>query len=86
MECHSAIFPMLFKINVKPLGEVITREFGRRCHQCVDDTQLCLTVPLDPKGAMEVLNQCLEAVMGWLRIDKLRLNPNKTRAFLLWSS
>lgn len=42
-----------------------------------DYTQLYLTLPLDPKVAMESLNQGLVELMDWMRVNKLKLNPDK---------
>lgn len=30
-----------------------------------DNTQLCRTLLSDPKGTVDVLNRCLEGIMGW---------------------
>ncbi|KAF7250980.1 GPN-loop GTPase 3 [Varanus komodoensis] len=32
--------------------------------------------------AVAVLNQCLAGVMGWMRANKLRLNPDKMEVLL----
>lgn len=45
--------PCCFKINMRPLGEVIEL----RCHHYADTTQLYLRLPSDPKVAMEELGQ-----------------------------
>ena len=81
----SILSPMLFNIYMKPLGEVI-RGFGVRCHQYADDTQLYLSFPPDSEEAVEVLDRCLEAVGGWMRVNKLRLNPDKTEVLLVRKS
>ncbi|KAF7251190.1 Enteropeptidase [Varanus komodoensis] len=66
---------------MKPLGEVI-RRCGLRNHQYADDTQLYLSFATNPGEAVAVLNQCLAEVMGWMRANKLKLNPDKTEVLL----
>ena len=68
---------MLFNIYVRPLGEVI-RGLGFLCHQYVDDTQLYLSFHPSPVDAVPSLECCLDAVLGWMRDNRLRMNPDKT--------
>ncbi|KAF7253513.1 Vacuolar protein 8 [Varanus komodoensis] len=70
---------------MKPLGEVI-RRFGLRSHQYADDTQLCLSFSTNPGEAVTVLNRCLAEVMGWMRANKLKLNPDKTEVLMVGDS
>ncbi|KAF7250405.1 Vacuolar protein sorting-associated protein 13A [Varanus komodoensis] len=70
---------------MKPLGEVI-RRCGLRNHQYADDTQLYLSFSTNPGEAVAVLNQCLAEVMGWMRANKLKLNPDKTEVLLVGGS
>lgn len=53
---------MLFNRYMRLLGEVIMR-FGLFCHLYVNDTQLYLTLPSDPKDAVKSLNQRLEVIL-----------------------
>ena len=66
---------MLFNIYMKLLGKVI-RSFGLS-QQYADDTQLYLSFSTNPGEAVSVLNSCLDLIMDWMRVNKLKLNPDK---------
>ena len=67
---------MLFNIYLKPLGKVV-RSFGVQCHQYADDTKLYLSFPPNFREAV------LVSVMGWMRANKLKVNPDKTEVLLV---
>ena len=68
----SILSPMLFNIYMKPLGKVV-RRFGLRSQQYTDDTRL----------SVAILNSCLDSIMIWMRVNKLRLNPDKLDVLLV---
>ncbi|XP_078241606.1 uncharacterized protein LOC140704410 [Pogona vitticeps] len=63
-------------------GEVV-RRFGLRSQQYADDTQLYLSFSTNPGVAVTVLNSCLNSIMVWMRVNKLRLNPDKFEVLLV---
>ena len=73
---------MLFNIYMKLLGEVV-RRFGLRSQQYADDTQLYLSFSTNLGVAVAVLNLCLDSIMIWMRVNKLRLNPDKSEVLLV---
>ena len=47
------------------------------CHQYADDIQLYIFIPSESDETVEILDHCLETVVDWMRINKLKLNPEK---------
>lgn len=60
------------------MGEII-RALGLLCHQYVDGMLRYLWLPSDPRVEVEELGCALE----WMRMYKLRLNPNKTEVLVV---
>lgn len=60
----------------------VIQSFGAGCLQCADDTQVYFSVSLATElvEAVHMLNHCLEAVMGWRRANKLKLNTDMIEA------
>ncbi|XP_078241329.1 uncharacterized protein LOC140704108 [Pogona vitticeps] len=88
--CHGVpqgliLSPMLFNTYMKPLGEVI-RRFVLRSQQYADDTQLCILFSTNPGEPVSVLNLCLDLIMDWMRVNKLKLNPDKRKVLLVGTS
>lgn len=52
------------------------------CHQNVDDIPLNIRI----LRIKDVLNKCLEMVIGWMKNNKVILNPSKAEIMLVDSS
>ena len=76
---------MLFNIYMELLGEVI-RRFRLTSQQYSDYTQLYLSFPTNPGEVVSVLNSCLDLIMDWMRVNKLKLSPDKTEVLLVGAS
>lgn len=57
--------------------------FGVVCHQYADETQLYCSVSANPQLGEEILECCLEGFGDWMRVNKLKLNPDKTEVLLV---
>ncbi|XP_053111557.1 uncharacterized protein LOC128327186 [Hemicordylus capensis] len=79
----STLSPMLFNIYMKPLGRII-RRFDAGCYQYSDDSQIYFSMSISSGNGISSLNACLEVVMGWMRDNKLKLNPNKPEVLTVW--
>lgn len=51
---------------------------GVKYHQYIDDTQICFSLTVESGGSVEVMGSCLE--IGWMKVNKLKFNPDKTGA------
>lgn len=46
-------------------------------------TTLISSLPRDPRMAVETMNTYLEAVLGWVKTNKMKLNPDKMKVLLV---
>ena len=82
----SVLGPVLFILDTRPLSDLI------QCHSIesqsfVDDTQLQVSVPPpNIQSAISSLETCLSDIQTWMLENKLKLNNDKTEAFLMRSS
>lgn len=60
------------------------QEFQAWCHQYADDIQFYLPFPPTSEDAVDCLYWCLESVMGWMKVHKMEINPDKSE--VLWIS
>lgn len=67
---------------MKPLGTFI-KGLRLHFHQYVDDLQLYLRIPSNPRKVMEELGHDLEKVRNWMRLNKPRVNLDKTEVVLV---
>lgn len=65
----------------KPPDKVI-RKYGLQFHQYMNDSQFYFSFPPASKGVIDVLDQCLESAMSWMRVDELKHKLDKIYA--LW--
>ena len=70
---------------MRPLGQVI-RRCGASCHQYADDTQLYISFFPTTVDAVLSLQRCLEAVLQWMQMNGLSLNPDKMEILRAWEA
>ncbi|KAF7247273.1 Nucleoside diphosphate-linked moiety X motif 13 [Varanus komodoensis] len=78
----SVLSPILFNLYMKLLRAVIRRS-GPRSQQYADDPQLFLSFTFNPFEVVSVLNLGLSSVMDWMKVNKLKLNPEKMEVLLV---
>jgi hypothetical protein len=77
----SVLDPKKYTMYAKPL-EAIIRKHGLSYHFYADDTQLYIS--FKPKGdavkaqSLLLIENCLTDIEGWMRINMLKLNSDKT--------
>ena len=84
---RSVLGPTLFTMYTAPVGD-ITRRHGIMHHFYADDTQLYVT--LNPRqdfsAQLQSLNQCVDDIRIWMRLNMLKLNDDKTEVLLIGSN
>lgn len=56
---------------------LVYEPFGTRCHQYADDIHPYFIVTSELEEAVQVLNQCLDLVVEWMRANELSLISSK---------
>lgn len=69
---------MVSRCYFKSILRCWERLLGVRCHQYADGSQLSFSVTSGV--VMNAMDQCLDAVLGLIRTNKLSLNPGKVEA------
>lgn len=76
----SVLGPILFSLYSQPLTEILER-YQCQYHKYADDTEVSCSGPPDNfSSSVEIVQNCVQDVMGWMASNKLKLNPDKTEA------
>lgn len=79
----SVLGPILFTLYTTPLGTVIQGQSIAH-HFYADDTQLYISFSsADSVSSLNSLKCCLDSVLKWMLLNKLKLNPGKTEFMLI---
>uniref|UniRef100_A0A8C8DHB1 Reverse transcriptase domain-containing protein n=1 Tax=Oryzias sinensis TaxID=183150 RepID=A0A8C8DHB1_9TELE len=78
----SILGPMLFNLNMLPLGDVIRRH-GVDFHSYADDTQLYIAVSPDDLEPVNTLLNCILDIKLWMAENFLQLNQDKTEVLII---
>ena len=79
----SVLGPVLFTMYTQPLVRII-RKFNIRYHLHADDTQLYGSVyPNELPYLINRFEHCIAEVKAWMKVNKLKLNDEKTEVILL---
>ncbi len=73
----SVLGPLLFSINMLPLGNII-RKYRIIFHCYADDTQLYISTRPDETSKLSKQTECVKNVKGWMTNNFLLLNSDKT--------
>uniref|UniRef100_A0A3P9L8G6 Reverse transcriptase domain-containing protein n=1 Tax=Oryzias latipes TaxID=8090 RepID=A0A3P9L8G6_ORYLA len=78
----SVLGPILFIIDMLPLGRVISKH-GLSFHCYADDTQIYIKTAPNSPAAPSHLTACLEEMKAWMNSNFLQLNSSKTEALVV---
>ena len=78
----SILGPILFSINMLPLGEVIRRH-GISFHFYADDSQLYLPIKPNDPHMLSALHECLNDIKSWMALHFLQLNYRKNEILVI---
>ena len=84
--CHRVpciLGPILFILYTKELEEIALKH-GFKIHIYADDTQLYITFENEqPEDAISSLEDCMNEIKVWMRINFLKLNEDKTQLLVI---
>jgi hypothetical protein len=80
----SVLGPLLFAIDMLPLGDII-RSFGISFICNANDTQLFISVESRESAQIQKVGSCLSAVKSWMSQIFLQLSTGKTEPIILSS-
>ena len=82
----SCLGPLLFTVYASKLFEVIKSHLPD-AHAYADDTQLYLSFQEDSEAdqaeAVSAMERCIASISNWMKLDKLKLNSDKTEIILI---
>lgn len=79
----SVLGPILFTLYTTPLSTVI-QDQAISHHLYADDSQLYISFSSgDSTRSLNSLKHCLDSVLKWMLLNKLKLNPGKTEFLLI---
>ena len=82
----SCLGPLLFTVYASKLFEVIKFHLPD-AHAYADDTQLYLSFQADSEAdqaeAVSAMERCIANISNWMKLDKLKLNSDKTEIILI---
>ena len=82
----SALGPILYLLYTSPLGDIL-RRYNMGFHFYADDTQLCLSFDsLSGEGqasAVHSIEACASEIDEWMRLNKLKLNSDKSELLVI---
>ena len=82
----SCLGPLLFTVCASKLFEVI-KFYLPEVHAYADDTQLYLSFQsnseADQVEAVNVMERCIASIGNWMKLDKIKLNSDKTEIILI---